>query len=748
MLFGRKKRKPISIPVKAVKEWKYTTCNYCSTGCAIEIGLNDSGKIVTSRGHAGADVNRGKLCIKGLLEHELFDSPGRGSMPLMREKAHLPFQPANWNVALDKVSEKIKEIQDKYGRDSFAIVSTGQLLTEEFYTLGKLVRGQIGTNNYDGNTTLCMASAVSGYKRSFGSDGPPGCYGDFEDTHCLMAFGSNLPEQHPVIYWRLKEALEKRKFPLIVVDPRVTMLAQFADIHLPITPGTDTVLINAMMFVIFKEGLEDKEYIANHTKGIDELRALVADYDPVTAQHICGIDEDRIRTVARLYAKAPAAMSIWTMGINQSTHGSDGVVNINNLNLITGNIGKPGGTSLSITGQCNAMGTREWSSCSGLPGYRLLEKEKDRKHVAEFWGIDEGFFPPARGMAQTDIFPAIETGEIKGLWLIATNPMTSMPNQPRIRKAMEKLEFLVVQDVYEDVETNQYSHVYLPAAVWAEKEGCHTNTERRVNLTRNVLPAYADSKPDFWIFNEMAKRFEDRNKIHFPATPEGAFEEMRKLSVGEGRTLDISGMNYDRIEAARGIQWPYSEAQALADEATVGPAAPFHLEHRQDFLGNPRLYTDGKFQTPDGRANLIPIRFVDNNERPDPEYPFWLNSGRVVEHFHTRTRTGKIGNCNKFSPTPYMEMNPDAAEELGIEHQSYVRLVSRRGDAVVMVQLTHRVGRDMVFIPFHFHDCVNRLTLGLLDPYSRQPAFKQNAVRVELIDQQEAARLNLERRAF
>ncbi len=748
MIFGRTNRKPISIPVKDVKEWKYTTCNYCSTGCAIEIGLNENGKIVTSRGHAGADVNRGKLCIKGLLEHELFDSPGRGRVPLMRDKAHLPFQPASWDAALDKTATKIKEIQAKYGRDSFAVVSTGQLLTEEFYTLGKLVRGQIGTNNYDGNTTLCMASAVSGYKRSFGSDGPPGCYGDFEHTHCLMAFGSNLPEQHPVIYWRLKEALERRKFPLIVVDPRVTMFAQFADIHLPITPGTDTVLINAMMHVIFKEGLQDEDYIARHTKGIDDLRTLLADYDPKTAQHVCGIDEDRIRTVARLYAKAPTAMSIWTMGINQSTHGSDGVVDINNLNLITGNIGIPGGTSLSITGQCNAMGTREWSSCSGLPGYRALEKAKDRKLVADYWGIDESFFPATRGLAQTDIFPAIETGEIKGLWLVATNPMTSMANQPRIVKAMENLEFLVVQDVYEDVETNKYSHVFLPAAVWAEKEGCHTNTERRVNLTRNVLKPYADSKPDFWIFNQLAKRFEDRNKIHFPASPEGAFDEMKHLSKGEGRTLDISGMSYDRIEAARGIQWPYSEAQARADVARIGPAHGFDMQLRQDFLGNPRLYTDGKFQTPDGRANLIAVRFVNNNECPDAEYPFWLNSGRVVEHFHTRTRTGKIGNCNKFSPTPYMEMNPDAADELGIEHQSYVRLVSRRGDAVVMVQLTQRVGRDMLFVPFHFHDCVNRLTLGLLDPHSRQPAFKQNAVRVEQIDQQQAARLNFERRAF
>lgn len=749
MLFGRARRKPIAIPIKAVKEWKYTTCNYCSTGCAIEIGLGEDGKIVTSRGHAGADVNRGKLCIKGLLEHELFDSPGRGKTPLLRDKPHQPFQPASWDAALDRTAAEIKRIQAQYGRDAFAVVSTGQLLTEEFYTLGKLVRGQIGTNHYDGNTTLCMASAVSGYKRSFGSDGPPGCYGDFEHTHCLMAFGSNLPEQHPIIYWRLKEALEKRKFPLIVVDPRVTMLAQFADIHLAITPGTDTVLINAMLHVIFKEGLDDQDYIAQHTSGIDELRALVlAEYDPKTAQHVCGIDEDRIRTVARLYAKAPAAMSIWTMGINQSTHGSDGVVDINNLNLVTGNIGKPGGTSLSITGQCNAMGTREWSSCSGLPGYRALEKEKDRQHVADFWGIAPDFFPPARGLTQTDIFPAIETGEIKGLWLVATNPMTSMPNQPRIVKAMEKLEFLVVQDVYEDVETNRYAHVFLPAAVWAEKEGCHTNTERRVNLTRNVLPPYADSKPDFWIFNQLAQRFEDRNKIVFPATPEGAFEEMKQLSKGAGRTLDISGMSYARIEAARGIQWPYSEAQAEADAGRLGAAADFDMRQRLDFNGEARLYTDGRFQTADGRAKLIPVRFVNNNECPDAEYPFWLNSGRVVEHFHTRTRTGKIGNCNKFSPTPYMEMNPDAAAELGIEHQSYVRVVSRRGDAVVMVQLTQRVGRDMLFIPFHFHDCVNRLTLGLLDPHSRQPAFKQNAARIEKIDQAQAARLNLERRTF
>lgn len=726
MLFGRLKKNPIKIADKPVVEWKYTTCGYCSTGCSIEVGLDANGEAITSRGVGSADVNRGKLCLKGIFEHELFRSAGRGRVPLMRKNFFEPFKETTWDKALDRAADEIKRIQATYGRDAFAIVSTGQIMTEEFYTLGKLARGVIGTNNYDGNTTLCMSSAVSGYKRSFGSDGPPGCYEDFEHTECLMAFGSNLPEQHPIIFWRLKQALEKRRFPVIVVDPRVTMFAQMADMHLPVTPGTDVVLLNSLMHVILDEGLEDREYIDSHTSGYDEFVKVVEEYNPVMASKICGIDEDTLRNVARTYGKAGAAMSIWTMGINQSTHGSDGVVGINNLNLITGNIGKPGGTSLSITGQCNAMGTREWSSCSGLPGYRVLEKEKDREEIAGFWGIDPEFFPKKRGLFQTDIFPAIETGQIKGLWIIATNPMTSMPNTARIRKTLEKLEFLVVQDAYQDMETNEYSHVYFPAAIWAEKEGCFTNTERRVNLIRNVIKPYEQSKPDLWIFNQLAKRFEQGRRIKFPDTSQAVFEELRQLS--RGRMLDYSGMSYEKIEAQRGIQWPCSEGAET---------------------GSPRLYTDGVFQHEDGKAKLIPLPFIDNNERPDDDYPFWLNTGRVVEHFHTRTRTGKVGNLNKFSPTPYMEMNPDAARELGIAHGGYARLTSRRGDAVVMVQLTQRVAPNSVFIPFHFHECVNRISLGLLDPHSRQPAYKQCAVKVEPVTNQETAAVrNKAARAF
>ena len=734
MLFGRTKKNPIRLPDKGVVKWEYATCGYCSTGCSIEVGLDAEGRPVASRGVADADVNRGKLCLKGIFEHELFTTAGRGTRPLTRGHWQEPWQATDWDSALDRLHDEIRRVQERHGRDSFAIISTGQMLTEEFYTLGKLTRGLIHTNNYDGNTTLCMASAVSGYKRSFGSDGPPGCYDDFEHTGYLIAWGSNLPEQHPIIYWRMKDARERRGFPLVAVDPRVTMLAQEADLHLPIRPGTDVPLMNAMMHVIFAEKLEDAEYIAANCSGLDELKEEVAKWTPDRASQITGIHPDTIVSVARAFARARAAMQIWTMGINQSTHGSDGVTGINTLALITGNIGRKGGTSLSITGQCNAMGTREWSSCSGLPNFRYLENDADRAEIARFWGVEEDIFPCSRGLTQTDIYKAMEAGEIKGLWLIATNPLTSLPNTAQVRRAMEQLEFCCVQDCYVDAESVQYAHLYLPGATWAEKDGVMTNTERRINRVRPIVAPPGEARPDLWIFNRLAERFNRDGTMTFPEKAGDIFKEMAEIS--HGRLADISGMDHALLEEHKGVQWPYTKEQREAGE-----------EPRK---GGVRLYEKpASFMHADGRARLIPLPWEDNNERPDADYPFWLNTGRLIEHWHGRTKTGKIAGNNKFSPIPFIEINPDAARDLGIAHGEYVRLVSRRGDAVVMAMPTGRVPPDMVFLPFHFHNAANRLTLGLLDPHSRQPAYKQQAVRIEKIaDQQQAAKLSLNRRTF
>ncbi len=702
--------------VRALKvdAWKYTTCGYCSTGCGIEVGVKN-GRAVTVRGKEGHPVNDGKLCLKGIWEFEAVNAENRAEYPMLRDAIDQPFARATWDEAFAKTAAEFKRIQEKYGKDAVAVVSTGQIYTEEFYALGKLVRGGLSTNNYDGNTTLCMASAVSGYKRSFGADGPPGCYDDFDQTDCLLAFGSNLVECHPVIYWRLKTALEKRRFPVIVIDPRVTMFAQLADIHLAVLPGTDVVLLNAMAHVVLEEGLADDLYMALHTTGVNAWTDEISRWSPEAAAPVCGIPAEKIREVARIYGNAKAAMSIWTMGINQSTHGSDGVVGINNLALITGNVGKPGGSPLSITGQCNAMGTREFSSCSGLPGYRQLENPAHRKEIAEFWGVDEETFPQARGRTMTDIFPAIESGEIKALWLIATNPMTSMPDTHRIAETLKKLEFMVVQDVFHPLPSAEFAHACLPAAMWAEKEGTFTNSERRVNRVSKVVEPPGEAMSDLDIFNKMADAM---GFTHMTArTPAAVMAEMGQVS--KGRPCDYSGITYEKLEQAGGIQWPAPEREDR-DEAGA--------------MGSPRLYTDGKFHHADGKAKLIPLPFTDDNERPSADYPFWLNTGRVIEHWHTRTKTGRIGNLNKFSPIPYVEMNTRDAARLGVGSLDFVRVSSLRGELDVTVQLTERMAPGMIFIPFHYAKGANLLTLGLLDPHSRQPAYKQGAVNIEKID--------------
>src|SRR6516165_7828209 len=425
---------------KIPDKWVATTCGYCSVGCGIEIGVKD-GAAIAARPLASHPVNRGKLCPKGLSEHYTIAAENRLRYPLLRKNGKLVR--VGWDEALDAMVERFRFVQATYGAGSLGVISTGQLVTEEFYTLGKLVQLGLGTNNYDGNTTLCMASAVSGYKRSFGSDGPPGCYDDLAHADVILLLGANIAENHPILCQRLEE---NPHTTLIVADPRVTKTAMMADIFLPLKPRSDLALLSGIAHILIRDGLIRRDYIADHTTGFEELHHFVAAFSPERVAEITGLGVHQIEQVAMLYGRARAAFIGWTMGVNHSTQGAETVNAINNLALLTGNIGRAGAAPFSITGQCNAMGTREAGFASGLPGYRKFESQRDREELAALWNIDMERIPTARGLAYPDIIEAALAKRIRALWIIATNPVVSFPNHDVLKQALETVDFLVVQD--------------------------------------------------------------------------------------------------------------------------------------------------------------------------------------------------------------------------------------------------------------------------------------------------------------
>ncbi|WP_457597851.1 molybdopterin oxidoreductase family protein, partial [Hydrogenimonas sp.] len=423
---------------KAPEKWVRSTCGYCGVGCGLYIGVKN-GDPVYVKGDPDHPVNRGTLCPKGLSEHEMVRAPTRLPGAMIRREGG--FEQVGWEEAFKRVNDTFKEVQEKYGKKSVAVISTGQLLTEEFYTLGKFVQLGLETNNYDGNTTLCMASAVMGYKQSFGSDGPPGCYDDFSHAEVIMLIGANIADNHPILKLHIarNSQIRGKKPTIVVVDPRHSKTANMADIYLPIKPRTDLALINGLCYIIHEQGWMDEKFINERTAGYREFIKEIRKYPPQEVAHITGIEVKTLYEVARLYAGAEAAMSAWTMGVNQSAQGTDTVSAIVNLALMTGNLGKPGGSPMSITGQCNAMGTRESGFTSSIPGYRNFASQTDRREYAQIVGVPEELVPTARGYAYPQIIEGIEKGEIKALWVVATNPLVSYPDQPRLRKALSKL---------------------------------------------------------------------------------------------------------------------------------------------------------------------------------------------------------------------------------------------------------------------------------------------------------------------
>jgi assimilatory nitrate reductase catalytic subunit len=690
---------------RIAERWVPTTCGYCSVGCGLEIGVRKN-RAVAVRPLESHPVNRARLCPKGLSEHHTIHADNRLRYPLLRKNGKLTR--VEWDEALDVMVEKFRATQVRHGRNSLGVISTGQLVTEEFYTLGKLVQLGLGTNNFDGNTTLCMATAVSGYKLSFGSDGPPGAYEDLEKADVVLLIGANIAENHPILCQYLGTRPGQK---LIVADPRVTKTAMLADLHLPLKPRSDLALLNGLAHILVRHNLVNREYIERHTTGFDELAQHLEQYPPQRVAAITGLSEEQLYRTALLYGRAEAGFIGWTMGVNHSTKGTETVNAICNLALLTGHIGRAGAAPFSITGQCNAMGTREAGFTSSMPGYRKFDDPADRAELASLWNIDEARLPAKRGLAYPDIVEGAVGGSIRALWIIATNPLVSFPNQPVLRQGLANLDFLVVQDGYHPTPTTELADLVLPAAIWGEKEGTYTNSERRVSKVNKAVDPPDEARPDFDIFLALADRLGCREEL-FPGWtgPRDAFDEWRRVS--RGRLCDYSGISYELLGSGA-VQWPLPEGSEPAPTS--------------------RLYSDGRFQTPDGRARLICADWAPFPEQPNREFPLVLNTGRTVEHWHTRTKTGEVPILEHLSPQSWLEMNPRDARGLGLRSHDRVDVISRRGRVRgVELRLTEITAPGQVFMPFHYFETnANDVTQSAFDPISREPNYKQCAVRVE-----------------
>jgi len=686
-------------------KWVFSTCGYCGVGCGLYIGVKN-GKAVYTRGNPKHFVNMGTLCPKGLSEHQMINSPERIKKPMIRKNGEL--KAVSWDEAFSKTAETFKRIAKEHGAESIGVISTGQLLTEEFYTLGKFVQLGLGSNNYDGNTTLCMASAVAGYKQSLGSDGPVGSYEDFEVADLVVLVGANIADNHPILMLHLNKNRNKK---VIVIDPRRTKTSQIADMYVPIKARTDLALFNTIAYILIEQGWIDEDYIKNSVNGFAELKKHLQNYPPQEVANITGIDVKTLYELARQYAVNDKVTTAWTMGVNQSAMGTDTVSAIINLHLLTGKIGKEGCGPFSITGQCNAMGTRESGFTSSLPGYRAYGDMKATKEYADIVGVPVERVPTKRGYKYAEIIDAIDRGEIKALWIVATNPLVSFVDQNRLRETLKKLDLLVVQDAFMG-DTAQIADVIFAAATWGEKEGTYTNSERRVNRANKAVEPIGDAKSDFDIVIEFSKYFDGVYKELFNGwnSPADAFEEWKRVS--KGQLCDYSGITYELLEQEGGIQWPCNE---------------------QFPKGAKRLYTkDIPFRTKDGKANLIAADWMPMREPVREGYPIILNTGRTVEQWHTRTKTRSIDILDNLAPEAWVEVNPADAKELQVRSGDRISLSSPRGRVEdVIVKVTQTVRPGTVFVPFHFNtQLVNILTQPEFDPISGEPNYKQTAVQL------------------
>ncbi|KON80957.1 molybdopterin-dependent oxidoreductase [Azoarcus sp. PA01] len=701
------------------------TCPYCGVGCGVLIEHDDR-RITGVAGDPEHPANFGRLCTKGATLHLSARPETRLLHPELRAARGMPRRRASWDIALATAAERFAAAINEHGPESVAFYISGQLLTEDYYVFNKLVKGLIGTNNIDSNSRLCMSSAVAAYKQTLGADAPPCSYEDFAHTDCLLIAGANPSYAHPVAFRRIEDAKAARPaMKIIVVDPRRTDTAAAADLHLPVLPGTDIWLYNAMLNVLLWEGHVDQAFVREHTDGFAALRDHVRDVTPAVAAEVCGLGRrgaDDIVMAARWWGEANAAMSLWCQGLNQSTHGTHNGTALIALSLATGKIGRAGCGPFSLTGQPNAMGGREVGGMANLmSGHRDLANAEDRAEVARLWGVDE--VPSAPGLTAIELFDAAHDGRIKALWIACTNPAQSLPEQERVREALARCDFVVLQEAYGNTETAPFADLLLPAATWGEKEGTVTNSERRITHVHRALPPPGEAHPDWRIICDFARELgprigKDAARLFPYAAPSEIFTEHAASTAG--RDLDITGLSYALLDAAGPQQWPFPKSAKVADTA-----------------GRSRLYADGRFPTADGRAHFIVPTERLTAERADARYPLHLTTGRLRDQWHGMSRSGKVARLYNHVDEARIEMHADDLALRGLKSGDLARVRSRRGDVVLRAEASPEIRSGQAFIAMHWGGNslnsagANALTLRDFDPFSKQPELKHATVQVE-----------------
>jgi assimilatory nitrate reductase catalytic subunit len=699
-----------------------STCCYCGVGCGVII-QSEGDRITGVRGDPDHPANYGRLCTKGSTLHLTARHDLRALTPELRREREAGRISVGWDEALDYAAQRFANTIREHGPDSVAFYISGQLLTEDYYVFNKLAKGLIGTNNVDTNSRLCMSSAVTGYKVTLGADAPPACYEDIDLAQVLFIAGSNTAYAHPILFRRIEDARKRNpELKIVVVDPRRTDTAQSGDLHLAIQPGTDVALFNGMLHLMLWEGLVDKVYIDAHTEGFDALKQTVREYTPKMVAELCGIEENDLVTATRWFAAGPT-LSIYCQGLNQSTSGVDKNAALINLHLATGQIGKPGAGPLSLTGQHNAMGGREVGGMSNLlSAHRNLADPAHRAEVAQIWGVDS--VPDIPGKSAVEMFEAVERGAIKALWIACTNPAQSMPDLNRVCDALRKAEFVVVQDVYCNTDTTEYADLLLPATSWGEKEGTVTNSERRITHVRPAVSAPVEARHDWQIVVDFARRLgelldngRDARRLFPYATPEDVFDEHRETT--RGRDLDITGLSYAMLDSHGPQQWPLREGETQ---------------------GRARLYADGKFEQPGGKAFFVNVKYRAVAEKTDARYPLHLLTGRLRDQWHGMSRTGTVAQLFNHVEEPALSMHRSDMERRGLADGDIVTVSSRRGSLITSVRVSDEVLPTQTFLPMHWGSqfmnsagC-NALTLSAFDPLSKQPELKHCAIKVERLE--------------